>query len=201
MSTSFSFFYLSAVSFFAGGELLFFESVDSRLQSGIMDFLSIFLSFSFLSMSEVESGAHQPYLSGLESAEWRFTGWPGFESQESFLQRRKELWRLTPCLKKSNTLLRLCRTWSSVKPKCNVLQSTFSCSFKPVFFFFDVHTGLSGQNWFTFGWIAPDKRKHLFDSLKKTTHSKRIKGELLVGALVIWPPRITPTAQQAFSHS
>lgn len=28
----FSFFYLSAVSFFAGGELLFFESLDSRLE-------------------------------------------------------------------------------------------------------------------------------------------------------------------------
>lgn len=50
--------------------------------------------FSSLSFPSMRSG-YKSYLSGLKSADWRLTGWPGFESQESFLKtKEKELWHL-----------------------------------------------------------------------------------------------------------
>lgn len=73
--------YLSPVSFFAGGELLFFESLDSRLEKATN------LQSCFSECVNVRR-VRVPHLSGLESVEGRFKGWLGFDSLESFLQQK-----------------------------------------------------------------------------------------------------------------
>ena len=62
--------YLSPVSFFAGGELLFFKSVDSRLS---YETLSVNLMFDLHFILEHVQGEYLSYLSGLPSVEWCFT--------------------------------------------------------------------------------------------------------------------------------
>jgi len=76
-----NFLYLSDPSFFAGGGLDFFESVDSFLDDKIN-----FLQTASRHLEQKTILKCFVDLSGLESIESLFTGSPGLESIASFLQ-------------------------------------------------------------------------------------------------------------------
>ena len=93
--------------------------------------------------------------------------------------------RRTPSCKERERVVTLTQTkrtlqimWGMSKHsfKCNVQWNLFSCSCKPVFFFFDIQTGPFWRWRFRVRWIFPDKRKHLFDSQTNSlTDGKSIK--------------------------
>lgn len=96
-----SFIHPSAVSFFAGGELLRFESEDSCLGGKTVELFLLFFSNHFLVLLNLKVNSHLSSLE-LDDDDDDLASWPGLQSEESFLQREVGIFS---CKKHPTTLI------------------------------------------------------------------------------------------------